>query len=304
MNFLSNIPIILPLTLIPTLGWIVVYRYLDSREPEPLSTSAFALILGMLATFPVFLIQFFFSQFPDYSLVSIVGKNVSNPIILTIIFLFFVGFIEEFVKAIAFIIVVEKRERDFNQIVDGIVYGALIGIGFGITENIYYFFKALEAFDYSTGFWAVFFIRSFGTMLAHTLFTGTFGFFFAKAYFFPFIDEQTRPEKLWHNLRKNLKQAIRLHTTCLHLLPGWKREIGNLSRNAIIFEGYFIAVFLHFLYNALIKIELFGKSWTALIIPLIFLLAWFLWSRFFIRLYTRILDFIRVKKDLYKLKIH
>lgn len=304
MSSLSGLQIAIPLALLPSIGWIVVYRYLDSREPEPFSTSALAFIFGALCTIPVFFIQFIFSSYPDFNLVSLLSRGISSPLLLNVFFLIFVGLIEELVKASALVLLVKRREKDFNQLVDGIVYGAIVGAGFGLSENIYYFYKALDAFQLSSSFLAVFLIRSFGTLLAHTLFTGIFGFFYAKAYFSPFIDENSRHEKIWHNLKSNLRKAIRLHTTFFHLLPGWYQEPPSFSRNAVILEGYILAVLLHFLYNALIKIDLFGTSWTALIIPLIFLLAWYLWSRFFIRVYTRILDFVRVKRDVYRLRVH
>lgn len=300
-----SILVVFLLAFLPSMGWMMVYRYLDHRDPEPLRPTVFALLAGVCSTIPVFALQVVFSQYPDFNLVSLLQDALESPLFFSAAFLLFVAVVEETAKALAFLITIRRREKHFNQVVDGIVYGALVGIGFALAENMYYFWRALDTFSYSSSFLAIFTIRSFGTMLAHTLFTGLFGFYFAKAYFAPFIDEESKNEKLWHNFGHNLRQAVRLHVTFFHLLPIRAGEPPQgLKRNAIIFEGYVVAILIHFLYNALIKLEVFGKNWTFLIIPLLFLVAWSVWSRFFIQIYTRILDFIRMKRDLYRLRVH
>lgn len=300
-SFTNMSPIVL-LALLPALGWISLYRFLDFRDPEPIPPTVFALLLGLLSTIPVFAMQYSFSAFPDFNLVSLLQKTISSPLTFSIFFLFLAAIIEELVKAFAFLVVIKKKEKHFNQIVDGIIYGALVGIGFALAENIYYFSRALETFEYSFNFLAIFSIRSFGTMLAHSLFTGIFGFYFAKAYFSPFIDESSKKERFWHNVPTNLSHAIRLHMTFFHLLPQRNHVPFSMKRNAIIFEGFLIAVLVHVAYNALIKLEVFGQNWTFLIVPLIFMMAWLTWSRFFIPFYTRIIDFIRVKRNLYRVR--
>lgn len=284
------------MAVLPAIGWILVYRYLDSRDPEPFKPSFSALLLGILSTMPVFLLQFIFNEYPQLDLISSLQTSIQNPLVFSSVFLLFVAFIEELVKGLAFIAVVRKFEKSFNQVVDGIFYAALIGIGFAFAENIYYFTRALDTFQFSGNFIAVFSIRSFGTMLAHTLFTGLFGFYFAKAYFAPIIDVESHQEKLWHNFRSNLKQAFRLHGTFFHLLPVKDTEGFSLKRNVMIFEGFIVAILVHFLYNGMIKLEVFGRNWTFLIVPMLFVSAWFVWSRFFVPLYTRIIDFVETRK--------
>ncbi len=292
------------LALLPAIGWVMVYRYLDSRDPEPMKATSMAIIWGILSTVPVFGLQFLFSSYPQYDLLSMLQSSVQSPMVFSALFLMFVAVIEELVKAGAFILIIRRYEEAFNQVVDGIVYAAFIGIGFAFAENIYYFTRAIEAFQFGGNFMAVFSIRSFGTMLAHTLFTGLFGFYFAKAYFSPFIEKTSHKEKLWDNLKHNVKQAIRLRATCFHLLPGKDKEPINIKRNVMIFEGFLVAVLVHFFYNGMIKLEVFGQNWTFLIVPLLFVSAWFVWSRFFVPLYVKIIDFVKTKKKgLYQVKI-
>jgi len=303
MDLFLNNSFIFLLAIIPSFGWVMVYRHLDFKDPEPKKSTFFALILGVLSTLPVFALQVVFNRFPEFNLVSLLQNNIENTLLFSAAFLLFVAVIEETAKGLAFLFIVQKSKKHFNQIVDGIVYGALVGIGFALSENIYYFVRALETFSLSSNFLAIFTIRSFGTMLAHTLFTGIFGFYFAKAYFSPFVEEGSKKEKIWQNFHKNARDAIRMNATFFHLLPQRDGETKTFRRNALIFEGFLVAIFLHFVYNGLIKLEVFGRNWTFLIIPLVFVMAWYIWSRFFVKLYTKILDFVKVRKGVYKLKV-
>ena len=304
MDSFSSGIVILLMAIIPSFGWVMVYRWLDSRDPEPSLSLITAMVFGVLSTLPVFGLQYVFSSYPDLDLIAVLQTNLTNPLVFTAFFLLFVAGVEEFVKAMAFLLVSRKCRPDFNQVVDGIVYAALIGIGFALAENIYYFSRAAQSFEFGGNFFAIFAIRSFGTMLAHTLFTGVFGYFFALSYFDPFISEDSRQEKFWRNLHKNVKKALRLRITFHHLLPQVNDQPITVERNVMLIEGYLVAVMLHFLYNGMIKLELFGQNWTFLIVPLLFVMAWFVWSRFFVPLYVRIIDLIRIRKNEFKLKIH
>jgi len=304
MDSFTSALIILLLAIIPSFGWVMVYRWLDSRDPEPSLSLVTALILGVSSTIPVFALQLVFSSYPHLDFISVMQTNLTNPLVFTSLFLLFVATIEEIVKIVAFLGVTKKCRVDFNQVVDGIVYAALIGIGFALAENIYYFSRAAQTFDFGGNFFAIFAIRSFGTMLAHTLFTGVFGYFFARSYFAPFIEEDSKDEKFWKNIHKNMSKALKLRVTFRHLLPQVNNHPISVKRNVMLLEGFIVAVMLHFLYNGMIKLELFGQNWTFLIVPLLFVMAWFVWSRFFVPLYIRIIDLVRVRKEQFKLKIH
>src|SRR3989304_2094549 len=174
----TTILFILFLAFVPALGWLLLYRYLDNRDPEPGFSSVFGVFLGISSTLPVFAVQYLFNAYPQLDLISYLRGNLTTPLLFTSVFLLFVAFVEELMKGLAFIILFKKYERFFNQVVDGIFYAALIGIGFPLAENAYYLAKAWLTFKYNGNFVAILSIRSFGTMLAHTLFTAVFGFYF------------------------------------------------------------------------------------------------------------------------------
>lgn len=65
------------------------------------------------------------------------------------------------------------RDRRFDNITDGVVYGMAIGLGFGMTENFLYFYGATTA-----GEWVfLVIIRTLFTAVMHAMATGVFGAF-------------------------------------------------------------------------------------------------------------------------------
>ncbi len=89
-------------------------------------------------------------------------------------------FVEEITKG-GFLLLVTMRQREFDGVSDGFVYGAAIGLGFGMTENFMYYLGAetLEA-------WVILvLVRTFFSAVMHSMATGTFGAFVGFAKFRP-----------------------------------------------------------------------------------------------------------------------
>jgi hypothetical protein len=77
--------------------------------------------------------------------------------------------VEEPVKALALIALFMFARREFDGILDGIVYGALIGFGFAMTENLLFFLN--DPADLNGQFW----LRSVIFGFNHALFTSIVG---------------------------------------------------------------------------------------------------------------------------------
>jgi RsiW-degrading membrane proteinase PrsW (M82 family) len=79
--------------------------------------------------------------------------------------------VEECTKGL--FLLITARNRRFDNITDGIVYGMAIGLGFGMTENFLYFLSAasIEQWIY------IVLIRTFFSAILHAMATGTFGAF-------------------------------------------------------------------------------------------------------------------------------
>lgn len=87
-------------------------------------------------------------------------------------------FVEEITKGIFLFITVSSIK--FDNITDGIVYGGAIGLGFGMTENFFYFISSTNSIS---GWIAIIIIRNLFSGVMHCVSTGTFGAFIAMAKF-------------------------------------------------------------------------------------------------------------------------
>lgn len=82
-----------------------------------------------------------------------------------------IGIIEEFSKLIALIVIFPIIRKEFNEIVDGIIYITAVALGFSIIENILYSFGSEEPY-------VLLFKRSVFSVLGHISFSGYMGIAF------------------------------------------------------------------------------------------------------------------------------
>jgi RsiW-degrading membrane proteinase PrsW (M82 family) len=92
--------------------------------------------------------------------------------------------VEEILKFIVLYYLVYKM-KDFNEPIDGIVYGVTVSLGFATLENIYYVYVLSDYYNVSSQSLAI--LRSFSTIPAHGIFGATMGYFFMK---YTFIKKQ------------------------------------------------------------------------------------------------------------------
>jgi len=106
-----------------------------------------------------------FSSFENSSIVAIISIIVIAP------------FVEELTKPLALGLKTVRKELD--ELEDGFVYGAVAGLGFSATENLFYGIGFLsEGFLY---FLVLISIRSFGACLLHASSTALTGYGVSKA---------------------------------------------------------------------------------------------------------------------------
>jgi RsiW-degrading membrane proteinase PrsW (M82 family) len=102
---------------------------------------------------------------PDYAVAW--GPAVVSPII------------EELLKVLGIVMVVLVARKQINSVLDGMVYGALIGLGFQVVENVFYAINAVElanSGDKVGPVIATFFLRGFlAGLWSHTLYSAIAG---------------------------------------------------------------------------------------------------------------------------------
>jgi RsiW-degrading membrane proteinase PrsW (M82 family) len=87
--------------------------------------------------------------------------------------------IEELLKVLGIVMVVLVARKQINSVLDGMVYGGLIGLGFQVVENIFYAINAVEmanSGDKVGPVIATFFLRGFlAGLWSHTLYSAVAG---------------------------------------------------------------------------------------------------------------------------------
>lgn len=114
-------------SVLPALAVAVYIWYRDPTRREPFVLLAVTFVLSMLfASFAAIVNSTFI---PAFEMLGILG--------LTAFFFLVVGPIEEFVKWLAIRIYAYKSDA-FRTVIDGVVYGAVAGVGFAAIENLVY----------------------------------------------------------------------------------------------------------------------------------------------------------------------
>ena len=90
-------------------------------------------------------------------------------------------FIEESLKGAVVLIVFWTARREFDSILDGIVYAAITALGFAATENVYYIYKYGFVKDGFTGLFVLAFIRVILIGWQHPFYTAFIGIGLAAA---------------------------------------------------------------------------------------------------------------------------
>ena len=78
---------------------------------------------------------------------------------------------EEFAKGVGVLLVFVTLKKHIHSILDGVIYGCVVGFGFAAVENVVYFLGQKNWGD----LWALFDLRTFVFGLNHSIFTGATG---------------------------------------------------------------------------------------------------------------------------------
>jgi protease PrsW len=139
--------------------YLRIFLWLDRFDPEPPRTLAFAFAWG--ATIAVF-----FSGIVNDLSQSFIGDQLTGIVSAPII--------EEGCKGLGVVLIALLFRKDFDSVVDGIVYGGVVALGFATMENIDYYGVSL-ARGGASSLIATFFIRGVLAPFSHVLFTSMTG---------------------------------------------------------------------------------------------------------------------------------
>ena len=141
----------------------VVYR-MDRLEREPPALLASLFLRGVLAMFPILILELLTSQFVDFF--------YWQPLVYLFLTYFVIpGFVEEGVK----FRVLRRRtwnEPNFNYRFDGVVYAVFVSLGFAAVENVLYVLTS----GFSTAV-----LRAIFSIPGHAMFGVIMGLSFSQA---------------------------------------------------------------------------------------------------------------------------
>jgi RsiW-degrading membrane proteinase PrsW (M82 family) len=154
------------LATLPVPIYVAIALWLDRFEAEPRGLLVRAFVWGAAgAVFFSMLVNTFFELSLAGTLgeeaAGLAGSVVSAPLV------------EEFTKGLVLFVFFSRYRDEFDNVTDGIVYAAMVGLGFAMTENVLYYGNALaEGIDSSL---ATFVVRGMLAPFAHPFFTAMTG---------------------------------------------------------------------------------------------------------------------------------
>lgn len=144
---------------IPAFFYIMPLMFLDRYDPEPLWLLAMAFAWGAL-------VSVLFSALANDTVGYFFGQAISGVISAPVF--------EEGSKGLGVVLIMLFFRREFDDILDGIVYGGTIALGFATVENVLYYGRGLVGGGFPALI-GLFFLRGILSPFAHVTFTSMTG---------------------------------------------------------------------------------------------------------------------------------
>ena len=152
------------ITIVPSF-LILLYFFFSDKFKEPKGTVAIVFVLGILICLPAGILNnFMFVNFGDVGSEKDLTHSFLGP-----------AWTEEILKFLVLYAIVLRRS-EFNEPMDGIVYGVVVSLGFATYENYDYVFRLAETWDIAPSQLAIW--RSYSAVPMHGLNGCIMGFYF------------------------------------------------------------------------------------------------------------------------------
>jgi RsiW-degrading membrane proteinase PrsW (M82 family) len=156
--------LLLLLYLVPV--FVVVYL-LDAYEREPLSLVVGSLLWGAVAATSL-------AGLANHDWGAVVARLLGPDVASRWTAALTAPLVEETLKALGVVLIYLIARSEINGVVDGFVYGAMVGLGFAVVENVFYFVGQFGG--QPAGVIGGFFVRVLASGLyGHVLYTGLAG---------------------------------------------------------------------------------------------------------------------------------
>lgn len=153
--------------ILPTVFFVTVIYWVDHYEKEPTGLLAATFVWGAIPSIvAALLLNALFSLPPALLLgpqaAELFGASIVAPVV------------EESLKGAALIWILLRRRHELDSLLDGIIYGAMVGLGFAMVENVFYYLNTYTQGG-SQAWGANVFLRGIVFGLNHALFSSLAG---------------------------------------------------------------------------------------------------------------------------------
>jgi RsiW-degrading membrane proteinase PrsW (M82 family) len=152
---------------VPVPFYLALTAWVDRLEPEPLWLLAAAFFWG--ASSAVFFAMIF-NGVGEGIIMAFTGPEEASMLMPVLA----APFVEELAKGAALLMLFLWKRDEFDNVTDGIIYAAMVGLGFAMTENVQYYATAVITGDGGQAI-GVFFLRGILGPFSHPLFTSMTG---------------------------------------------------------------------------------------------------------------------------------
>lgn len=158
---------------IPTLFFIALIYWVDRYEKEPIWLLAAAFLWGAIPSIiAAFVLNALFST-PSYLVFGPESGSLAAAALIAPV-------VEESLKGLALVGILLIWRYEVDSLLDGIIYAAMVGMGFAMVENVFYFLSVYAEGGFEA--WGVnVFLRAVVFGLNHALFTSMMGIGIAVA---------------------------------------------------------------------------------------------------------------------------
>jgi protease PrsW len=164
---------------LPILFYIALIYWVDRYEKEPTWLLSATFVWGAV---PSILFAFFFNTLLSLPLYFLLGDELGEILSASLI----APIVEESIKGLAILGIFVFWRDEIDSPLDGIIYGAMVGLGFALVENVFYFVSVYQEGGLEA--WGInIFLRSIVFGLNHALFSAMTGLGIAIARLTPSI---------------------------------------------------------------------------------------------------------------------
>jgi len=225
MSFLLALFVLLlsiVVAVLPTAIYVLLLWRIDRYEKEPVKLLTVTFLWGALPAIAVSAMIEIAVGVPAAAISQGYAELISASLIAPPV--------EELVKGLALLGLLWLSEHEIDDVLDGIIYGSIVGFGFAMTENVFYFFGAWQNGGFAD--WSiVVFIRAIAFGLSHAAFTSLTGIGIGLARY------EGSGLRRWFLILAGLSAA-----TLMHLLHNLFLSVPNLCLLSILVDwaGLFV----------------------------------------------------------------